>query len=137
MKLEVRDRGGETLIDLFSDCLKGTHGSGAITVFVGIAKGEGMGGRKVSYVEVEIEEHARERLGQILKELENRFEVGIRLIALKGRFGIGEPITLALATAKDRKNAFMALREAVEAYKADPSIRLKEIYEDGSSKYVR
>ena len=132
MKLEVRDNEGIPLRDLVSEAMKGVRREGAILLFVGLTKGKGKGGRDVSHVEVEIDEGVEESLGPVLKGLEERFGSEVRLLALKGRFEVGEPLTVILATAEDRERAFATLRGAVEAYKSDPHVRLKEVYKEGN-----
>lgn len=111
---------------------------GAVATFIGVAKSSSELGKEVTEVEVEsYVEHATPTIQKICREVQEKHQAGCVLIYhLIGRFKVGEPLVLVLVSGRSRRNVFPALEEAVERYKREPALFKKEIFADGSSRWV-
>ncbi len=101
---------------------------GAIASFIGVVRGETLGGKKVEKLKLEAyEEKAEETLSGICLDLEKRRGiVSVKIHHLIGEFDAGEEIVYALVASSHRKNLFSTLEEAVERYKAEVPVFKKE-----------
>jgi len=111
---------------------------GAVALFMGVARGSGRGGRPVRLLVVEAyEENANLEIGNICREVSDKYGVVFTGIwHLTGEFKPGEPVVVVATAGGHRVQVFGALREAVERYKREPAIFKKEVYVDGSHKWV-
>lgn len=111
---------------------------GAVAVFLGVARADGSGGRKVAHLEIEAyEENANIEIERICREVSEKHGVSyVGIWHLYGRFRPGEPVVLVAVSARHRSEAFNALREAVERYKTEPALFKKEVYEDGTHAWI-
>jgi len=127
------------LIDVISRFLKEVSPTdGAVASFIGLVKSVSELGKDVSEIEMEsYVEHATPTIRKICEELKAKYQVSSVLIYhLTGKFDVGEPLVLVLVSGVSRSNVFPALQEAVERYKREPALFKKEVFVDGSSRWV-
>jgi len=122
----------------FLDVLKSVKDSpdynkvGAITMFIGVVRGETMEGEAVKGLELEAyDEKANEVLENICKELRRKKGiVDVQIHHFTGEFGLGEDLVYVLVAGGHRSNVFPVLEEAVERYKKEAPIFKKEYVKD-------
>jgi molybdopterin synthase catalytic subunit len=112
--------------------------TGAITIFIGVVRGETSTGEKVQKLEIEAyEEKANEALLNICQDLKRRKGiVDVQIHHFVGEFNVGEDLVYVLVAGSHRKDVFPVLREAVERYKKEAPIFKKEyvVTKDGREK---
>jgi molybdopterin synthase catalytic subunit len=101
---------------------------GAITMFIGVVRGETMEGDKVKELELQAyNEKADEVLKNICKELRTRKGiVDVQIHHFTGEFELGEDLVYVLVAGGHRHNVFTVLEEAVERFKKEAPIFKKE-----------
>jgi molybdopterin synthase catalytic subunit len=101
---------------------------GAITMFIGVVRGETMEGDKVKRLELQAyDEKADEVLEKICRELRTRKGiVDVQIHHFTGEFELGEDLVYVLVAGGHRHNVFPVLEEAVERYKKEAPIFKKE-----------
>jgi molybdopterin synthase catalytic subunit len=104
------------------------HRVGAITMFIGVVRGETKKGETVKRLELEAyKEKADEVLENICKELRSRKGiVDVQIHHFTGEFELGEDLVYVLVAGSHRTNVFPVLQEAVERYKKEAPIFKKE-----------
>ncbi len=104
------------------------HKAGALAMFVGVVRGETVGGENVERLELEAyEEEANKILGGICEELRKREGVvDVQIHHFVGEFGVGEDLVYVVVAGAHRENVFGVLREAVERYKHEAPVFKKE-----------
>lgn len=112
--------------------------SGALTLFIGVVKSHSKEGKEVSELFLEAyEELADEVIANICKELKSKYGLSrVNIVHAIGTLKPGDPIVFVVVHAKSRGEAFKALQEAVFRYKTEPPLFKKEVYIDGSSKWI-
>ena len=128
-----------SLLDAIGEFLKNVSPSdGAVASFIGLVKNVSDLGKEVSEIEVEsYVEHATPTIRKICEEVSAKYQVSRVLIYhLMGRFGVREPLVLVLVSGRSRSSVFPALHEAVERYKREPALFKKEVFVDGTSRWV-
>lgn len=102
--------------------------AGAITLFIGVVRGEAEKGEKVQKLELEAyEEKANQVLTKICNELRKRPGVtDVQIHHMLGEFSVGEDMVYVLVAGSHRQNVFPILEEAVERYKSEVPIFKKE-----------
>ena len=109
---------------------------GAMTLFIGVVRGETEQGESVSRLQLEAyDEKADETLERICEEL--RAEKGIvdvQIHHFTGEFELGEDLVYVLVAGGHRENVFPVLRKAVERYKKEAPIFKKEHIRDEKGK---
>ena len=110
--------------------------AGAITLFIGVVRGENRNGDTVQELELEAyEEKANEALTNICNDLRKKKGiVDVQIHHLLGEFNVGEDLVYVLVTGDHRKNLFPVLEEAVERYKSEVPIFKKEYVVDKRGK---
>jgi len=108
------------------------HKVGAITMFIGVVRGETIKGETVKRLELEAyNEKADEVLENICKELKTRKGiVDVQIHHFIGDFELGEDLVYVLVAGSHRTNVFPVLQEAVERYKKEAPIFKKEYVKD-------
>ena len=112
---------------------------GAITTFTGIVREiSDVEDKKVIEIEIEAwEEKADDSMSNIARRIgETHDLLGVRIIHLEGKIKLGQPIVFVALASIHRKEAFEALEEIIHAYKNESPVWKKEIYDDGSSKWI-
>ncbi len=111
---------------------------GAAAFFLGIVKRKGRGEVDVEKLHMEsYEEHANKALKKICEEVTG--EYGLRFVGiwhLVGVLNVGEPVVFVAAAGESRDEVFRGLRTAVERYKREPALFKKEVYIDGTGKWL-
>lgn len=113
--------------------------AGSVLNFLGVARLESAdGSKKIRSLFIEsYEKHANSVLRKICDEVRRKYSLNDAIIIhALGNFRAGEPVVMVLIASPRRKQGFLALREAVERYKKEPALFKKEIYKDGSSRWI-
>ncbi len=102
--------------------------AGAIATFIGVVRGETLGGENVERLELEAyEERANKILGGICEELKKREGiVDVQIHHFVGEFSVGEDLVYVVVAGAHRGNVFGVLEEAVERYKSEAPVFKKE-----------
>jgi molybdopterin synthase catalytic subunit len=126
----VHEKGAFSVLDLISNTKKSENyeKAGAITLFIGVARGETLEGEKVQKLTLEAyEEKANEVLTKICDDLSKKPGiVDVQIHHLLGEFNVGEDIVYVLVAGSHRNDVFPVLREAVERYKNEAPVFKKE-----------
>lgn len=134
----IQEVGTITLEELIED-LGDDPRRGAITTFTGVTRADSdHDGATVEKIEIETwEDKSSEVMQQIAKEIGDTYNLlGLRLVHLDGIIKLGEPIVFIVISSAHRQEAFEALEEAIHRYKNDSPVWKKEIYDDGSGKWI-
>jgi len=105
---------------------------GAMTMFIGVVRGETLEGKTVKGLELEAyDERADDVLERICRELKTRKGiVDVQIHHFTGEFELGEDLVYVLVAGGHRTNVFPVLQEAVERYKKEAPIFKKEYVKD-------
>lgn len=134
-KAGVHEKGALSLADLINDIKKqdGFEKTGALAIFVGVARGTSASG-KVQKLELQAyEEKADEVLMKICEDLKkNPGIVDVQIHHLLGEFDVGEDLVYVVVAGSHRNQVFPVLEEAVERYKKEAPIFKKELVTTGN-----
>jgi len=126
----VHKKGTLTLTDILKSVKESPdyHKVGAVTMFIGVVRGETMTGETVKRLKLEAyNEKADEVLEKICRELKmKKGIVDVQIHHLTGEFELGEDLVYVLVAGSHRTNVFPVLQEAVERYKKEAPIFKKE-----------
>jgi molybdopterin synthase catalytic subunit len=126
----VHKKGTLSMMDVLNSVKERTDFAkvGAITMFIGVVRGETMEGDKVKGLELQAyDEKADEVLENICRELRTRKGiVDVQIHHFTGEFELGEDLVYVLVAGGHRHNVFPVLEEAVERYKKEAPIFKKE-----------
>jgi len=126
----IHEKGKLSILDLLKSVKDRPdfHKAGALAIFIGVVRGETIGGETVKKLELEAyEEKANEALGNICKELKEREGViDVQIHHFVGEFNVGEDLVYVVVAGAHRQNVFPVLEEAVERYKKEATIFKKE-----------
>ena len=126
----VHEKGTLSVSKLLSNIKKNSNfeKAGAIALFIGVARGETLKGKKVQKLTLEAyEEKANEVLAKICDDLSQKPGiVDVQIHHLLGEFNIGEDLVYVSVAGSHRTDVFPVLREAVERYKKEAPIFKKE-----------
>lgn len=134
----IQEVGTIQLQDLIGD-LGDDPKRGAITTFTGVTRADSdHTGATVTKIKIETwEEKSTEVMQQIAEDIGEQFSLlGLRIVHLDGIIKLGDPIVFIVISSAHRQEAFSALEEAIHRYKNDSPVWKKEIYSDGSSKWI-
>jgi len=135
----VHEKGNFSLQDLMDNIRKNNEyaKTGAIALFIGVARGENNEGQKVQTLTLEAyEEKATEVLEKICDDLKEKPGiVDVQIHHLLGEFTVGEDLIYVSVAGSHRPEVFSVLREAVERYKHEAPVFKKEqvINEQGAT----
>lgn len=139
-KVGVYKKGELNLLEILSkiDIIYSSGKDGAVTTYVGVARNISRDGKAVSYVEIEAyEENANIEISRICSEVAGKYGLSfVGIWHLTGKFIPGEPMVLVVVSGKGRGAVFEGTREAIERYKTEPAIFKKEVYIDGTHKWI-
>jgi len=126
----IHEKGELSLLDLLKS-VKGKsdfHKAGALAIFIGVVRGETLGGETVKKLELQAcEKKANKVLGNICRELREREGVvDVQIHHFVGAFGVGEDLVYVVVAGAHRQNVFPVLEEAVERYKKEATVFKKE-----------
>jgi molybdopterin synthase catalytic subunit len=126
----VHEKGTFSVLDLLNNAKKSDNyeKAGAITLFIGVVRGENLEGEKVQKLTLEAyEEKANEVLTKICDELSKKKGiVDVQIHHLLGEFSVGEDIVYVSVAGSHRTDVFPVLQEAVERYKTEAPVFKKE-----------
>jgi len=126
----VHQKGTFSLLDMISNVKNETNfkKAGAITLFIGVVRGQAEKAEKVQKLELEAyEEKANQVLMNICDELRKKPGViDVQIHHLLGEFSVGEDLVYVLVAGSHRENIFSVLEEAVKRYKSEAPIFKKE-----------
>lgn len=126
----VHEKGTFSVLDLISNTKKSENyeKAGAITLFIGVVRGETLEGENVQKLTLEAyEEKANEVLTKICDDLSKKQGiVDVQIHHLLGEFNVGEDLVYVLVAGSHRNDVFPVLREAVERYKNEAPVFKKE-----------
>lgn len=126
----VHEKGTFNIQNLLENARKNQNfeKTGAIGIFIGIARGETLEGEKVEKLTMQAyEEKANETLEEICNDLtEKKGIVDVQIHHLLGEFNVGEDLLYVSVAGSHRNEVFSVLREAVERYKSEAPIFKKE-----------
>ena len=126
----VHEKGTFSVLDLISNSKKSQNygKAGAITMFIGVVRGETLEGEHVQKLTLEAyEEKANEVLTKICNDLAKKPGiVDVQIHHLLGEFNVGEELVYVLVAGSHRNDVFPVLREAVERYKKEAPVFKKE-----------
>jgi molybdopterin synthase catalytic subunit len=129
------------IFEEFRSSMQG-HESGAIVTFTGTVRGDTKEnhpkGIKTSQIEIEaIEGVSSEHLQRIAADIEAHSGINKAVIIhLTGTFELGEPMVHVLVSSAHRNEGFTALEDIVNRYKKETPLWKKELYSDGSSRWI-
>jgi molybdopterin synthase catalytic subunit len=134
----VHEKGRFSLADLMENIKKNEDfaKTGAIGLFIGVARGENNEGQKVQKLTLEAyEEKADEVLEEICVDLQKKPGiVDVQIHHLLGEFSVGEDLVYVSVAGSHRPEVFSVLREAVERYKHEAPVFKKEQVVDEAGK---
>ncbi len=126
----VHEKGNFSLTNLMDSIKKNDNfeKTGAICLFIGVARGENNEGEKVEKLTLEAyEEKANEVLEKICDDLIKKPGiVDVQIHHLLGEFNVGEDLVYVSVAGSHRTDVFPVLREAVERYKHEAPVFKKE-----------
>jgi molybdopterin synthase catalytic subunit len=126
----VHQKGTLSVLDVINNTKKSKNfeKAGAIALFIGVARGETLKGKKVRKLTLEAyEEKANEVLAKICDDLsEKPGIVDVQIHHLLGEFSVGEDLVYVSVAGSHRTDVFPVLREAVERYKNEVPVFKKE-----------
>jgi molybdopterin synthase catalytic subunit len=136
----VYEKGTIDLRNLFNHILDSVADgrTGAVAFFVGVVKSRGSDGKDVEVLEMEsYVEHANLAIKRICDEVVAEYGLNYAGVwHLLGRFGLGEAVVLVAVWGRGRKEVLKALPVIVERYKKEPALFKKEVYIDGTHKWI-
>lgn len=137
-KARVHQKGTYSLLDAVNNIKNNPdfQKAGAITMFIGVVRGENQKHEKVQKLELEAyEEKANEVLTEICEDLKKKNDiVDVQIHHLLGEFQVGEDLVYVLVAGSHRESVFPILEEAVERYKKEVPIFKKEHVITGKGK---
>lgn len=126
----VHEKGTFSVLDLINNTKRSMNykKAGAMTLFIGVTRGETLEGEKVQKLTLEAyEEKANEVLNKICDDLSKKPGiVDVQIHHLLGEFDVGEEMVYVLVAGSHRTDVFPVLREAVERYKNEAPVFKKE-----------
>jgi molybdopterin synthase catalytic subunit len=126
----VHEKGTFSVLDLINNTKRSINykKAGAVTLFIGVTRGETLEGEKVQKLTVEAyEEKANEVLTKICDDLSKKPGIAdVQIHHLLGEFDVGEEMVYVLVAGSHRTDVFPVLREAVERYKSEAPVFKKE-----------
>jgi molybdopterin synthase catalytic subunit len=134
----IHEKGRFSLADLMENIRKNKDfaKTGAIGLFIGVARGENNEGQKVQKLTLEAyEEKVDEVLEEICVDLQKKPGiVDVQIHHLLGEFSVGDDLVYVSVAGSHRPEVFSVLREAVERYKHEAPVFKKEQVVDEAGK---
>jgi molybdopterin synthase catalytic subunit len=137
MKSGIYEKGAFTFEDVYNSIKAHPliKKSGSILTFTGIVRETSKTGKFIKDLEIEAyEELGNQIICEICKSIKEKYDlIDIKIVHLKGRFDISEDLVYVLVASAHRPEGFNALMEAVERYKSELTVWMKEELLDGTS----
>ena len=130
----VHKKGTFSVLDLLNNAKKSENyeKAGALSLFIGVVRSVTLEGEKVQKLKLEAyEEKANEVLAKICADLSKKPGiVDVQIHHLLGEFEVGEEMVYVLVAGSHRTDVFPVLQEAVERYKNEAPVFIKEYVVD-------
>ncbi|TFG27343.1 MAG: molybdenum cofactor biosynthesis protein MoaE [Promethearchaeota archaeon] len=112
--------------------------SGSILTFTGIVRRTSSNGEPIKKLKIEAyDELGNRTILEICEDIKNRYGlIDLKIIHLKGTFEISDDLVYVIVASAHREEGFKALKEAVEKYKKELPVWMKEEFSNGESKWV-
>ncbi|MHA1688163.1 MAG: molybdenum cofactor biosynthesis protein MoaE [Promethearchaeota archaeon] len=112
--------------------------AGAILTFTGIVRENSMDGKLVKGIQIDAyEEVANKSIEKICNEIKQaKGIIELIIVHLKGNFNLSEDLVHVVVASAHREEGFKALETAVERYKKEIAVWKKEIYSNGTSRWI-
>jgi molybdopterin synthase catalytic subunit len=112
--------------------------AGSIHTFTGIVRDSSINGKSVIKMQIDAyDELANNSIGKICEKLKQRKGIiDIKIIHLKGEFGLTEDLVYVVVASAHRKEGFEVIREAIEMYKKEIAVWKREDFSDGTSEWI-
>jgi molybdopterin synthase catalytic subunit len=128
----VHEKGTFTLQDAINNIKNDPnyHKAGAITLFIGVVRGETLKPEKEKVEKLTIEAY-EEKADQVLNKISSDLTqkpgiVNVQIHHLQGEFNVGDELVYVAVAGSHRTDVFPVLREAVERYKSEAPVFKKE-----------
>lgn len=134
---KIRVKISERLDDLnvlLNEIKRSSSEVGAVTIFVGSARGIGNNGGRVLRLEYEAyEEAAVKALERIIEDLRGKYGIVDAIVEHRiGEVGVGEDIVYALVASRHREEGLKSIVELIERLKREVPVWKKEVTDKGS-----
>jgi molybdopterin synthase catalytic subunit len=112
--------------------------SGSILTFTGIVRNTSKNGKSIKKLKIDAyDELANGTILEICKNIKNKYKlIDLKIIHLKGTFEISDDLVYVIVASPHRQEGFKALMEAVERYKKELPVWMKEDFSNGSSEWI-
>jgi molybdopterin synthase catalytic subunit len=112
--------------------------AGSIHTFTGIVRDSSLKGKPVVSMKIDAyDELANKSITKICETLkQNDGIIDVKIIHLKGDFGLSEDLVYVVVASAHRKEGFEAISNAVEMYKKEIAVWKREDFTDGSSEWI-
>ncbi|MHA1726005.1 MAG: molybdenum cofactor biosynthesis protein MoaE [Promethearchaeota archaeon] len=112
--------------------------AGAILTFTGIVRENSIDGKLVKGIQIDAyEEVANKSIEKICNEIKQaKGIIELIIVHLKGNFNLSEDLVHVVVASAHREEGFKALETAVERYKKEIAVWKKEIYSNGTSRWI-
>ncbi len=112
--------------------------AGSIHTFTGIVRESSVNGKPVINMKIDAyNELANISINKICENLKKENGIiDIKIIHLKGDFNLSEDLVYVVVASGHRKEGFKVISKAVDMYKKELAVWKKEIFSDGTSKWI-
>ena len=112
--------------------------SGSILTFTGIVRNTSKNGKSIKKLKIDAyDELANGTILEICENIKNKYKlIDLKIIHLKGTFEISDDLVYVIVASPHRQEGFKALMEAVERYKKELPVWMKEDFSNGSSEWI-
>ena len=112
--------------------------TGDLITFTGIVRDSSIkSDKQVVSLDIEGWEQGSPIMQKIAEEIAEKYNLTLTyLIHLTGSFQIGDALVIVVLGSEHREEAFAALPDIINRYKHEAPVWKKEIYDDGSSKWI-
>ncbi|MFO8018293.1 MAG: molybdenum cofactor biosynthesis protein MoaE [Promethearchaeia archaeon] len=112
--------------------------AGALFSFSGIVRNSSLNGKEVTRMEIDAyEKMANKSIARICKEMKQREGIiDVRVIHFKGTFTLSEELVHVVVASAHRQEGLKTLSDTIEKYKKDIEVWKKEVFKDGTSKWI-
>ncbi len=112
--------------------------AGSIFIFTGIVRNSSLDNKEVKNIQIDsYVELANKAINDICENLKKtKGIIDVKIIHFKGFFDLSEDLVYVIVASAHRQEGVKVLKKAIEAYKKEVAVWKKELYIDGTSKWV-
>ncbi|MFX1442653.1 MAG: molybdenum cofactor biosynthesis protein MoaE [Promethearchaeota archaeon] len=140
IKSGIYEKGSLTFEDIYNSIKKHPliKVSGSILTFTGIVRNTSKNGKPIKKLKIDAyDELGNGTILEICEDIKSKYKlVDLKIIHLKGTFEISDDLVYVIVASSHRQEGFRALMEAVERYKKELPVWMKEDFSNGSSEWV-